>query len=193
MSRILHPPKAWNTLCRTMILWHGCCRQDGDAITAGGVDPSRGRADADFGVGFYTTTFRRQAEKWAWQRYSRLPPDQARRNAPVIIRFALPLERLGPLNSLHFVSETSDEQQFWSLVHFCRQGGRGHMHPARVAPNDWYDVVSGPVAAFWEQCVVMKDADQYSFHTLIGATVLNELIRSGESGKFRVIKVRKRR
>ncbi len=189
MSDILHPPESWGTRCRTVTLWHGCCRKDADAIVVAGVDPSRGRPDTDFGRGFYTTTFRKQAEKWAWQRHAREPS----RGAPVVLRFVVPLERLARLESLHFVSEAGDEQHFWSLVHYCRQGGAGHLHPGRTPPDDWYDVVSGPVAAFWEQCVAMKDADQYSFHTPVAAAVLNESIRSGDGERFRVVRVRKRR
>lgn len=192
MSRILHPPDLWADLCRAVVLWHGCCRRDGDAISAGGVDPARGRPRTDFGGGFYTTTFRRQAEKWAWQRHALLPPADARRNGPVVLRFLAPLDRLARLDSLHFVSEAGDGRPFWSLVHHCRQGGAGHLYPGRVPPDDWYDVVSGPVAAFWEQCVAMKDADQCSFHTPAGAAVLNDLIRVGGDA-FRVLRVRKRR
>jgi hypothetical protein len=79
------------------------------------------------------------------------------------------------------------------LVHHCRQGGNGHLFPGRTPPDDWYDGVSGPVAAFWEQCVVMKDADQYSFHTPAAARILNELLGSGDQERFRMFQVRKRR
>lgn len=48
-----------------------------------------------------------------------------------------------------------------------------HVGPARAG---WYDRVSGPVAAFWEQRVAMLGADQISFHTADAASVLNALV-----------------
>ncbi len=193
MSGILHPPEPWSDLCRTITLWHGCCHQDAKSIQASGVDPARGKPDTDFGRGFYTTTFRLQAEKWAWQRRPFLPPDMVRGKAPVVLRFRVPLEEIARLDTLHFVSDVSDRQPFWSLVHHCRQGGLGHLHPGRTAPNDWYDVVSGPVAGSWKQCIVFKDADQYSFHTAIAVEILNRLIDSGDKDRFQLFRVRKRR
>ena len=43
-------------------------------------------------------------------------------------------------------------------------------------------MVSGPVAAFWQQRSAMLEADQYSFHTLRGVDVLNDLVVAGSRG-----------
>ena len=43
-------------------------------------------------------------------------------------------------------------------------------------------MVSGPVAAFWQQRSAMLDADQYSFHTQRGVDVLNDLVAKGSRG-----------
>jgi hypothetical protein len=57
-------------------------------------------------------------------------------------------------------------------VQHCRQsvpassGVAGSVRDHCVAKSGWFDIVTGPVAAFWEQRVLMKDADQISFHTV---------------------------
>lgn len=49
------------------------------------------------------------------------------------------------------------------------------VHDHKRDPGGWYELVSGPVAAFWEQRVAMEDSDQFSFHGE-GIRVLNALI-----------------
>jgi hypothetical protein len=44
----------------------------------------------------------------------------------------------------------------------------------------WYNLVSGPVAAFWDQRVAMDDADQFSFHAKRSIDILNALINQGK-------------
>ena len=43
-------------------------------------------------------------------------------------------------------------------------------------------MVSGPVAAFWQQRSAMLEADQYSFHTQRGVDVLNNVLVAGLRG-----------
>lgn len=194
----LHPPPPWTpaSFSRYAGLWHGCLRSDLPSIRAG-IDPGRGNPATDFGRGFYTSTVRRQARQWAWKRY--LDTRSARRpsDAPVILRFRVPLDRLARLDGLQFVLGDYDQDRFWSLVHHCRAGRPGgvrtHRHPVRQPPDDWYDVVSGPVAAFWEQRVAMQGADQFSFHTARAARILNRLIRSRDPDDFRAYLVRPRK
>ncbi|SRR5712692_3983659 len=50
----------------------------------------------------------------------------------------------------------------------------------RCPPTGWYELVVGPVAAFWTQRVAMNGADQISFHEN-GIKVLNDLIDEGKS------------
>jgi hypothetical protein len=113
----------------------------------------------------------------------------------VVIRLRVPLDRLARLDSLHFVLGDYNQDRFWSLVHHCRQSTlhavRSHARPGRRSPDDWYDVVSGPVAAFWDQRVAMMGADQFSFHTARAARVLNQVVRSKDPDAFRVFLVRR--
>jgi hypothetical protein len=181
-----------------VILWHGCTGNDASKIVLG-IDPSVGPPDRDFGQGFYTTSIERQARQWAWHRYYSLPPgDRGGGNTPVIIRFRVARAALSELTSLHFVLGDYDNEDFWSLVQHCRQSapaGAGspaviHNHKCNqhVGPSrqGWYDIVSGPVAAFWIQRVAMMGSDQVSFHTTQAADLLNGLIRSGSRQAFRV-------
>jgi hypothetical protein len=45
--------------------------------------------------------------------------------------------------------------------------------------NGWYDIVSGPVAAFWKQRSPMADSDQVSFHTQGACKLLTDLMKLG--------------
>jgi hypothetical protein len=82
---------------------------------------------------------------------------------------------------------------FWSLVQHCRQSTpltdpppytvNDHQGPVAEL-GEWYDMVCGPVAAFWEQRSAMNDADQVSFHTSKAAKLLNDLIKSGSKKDF---------
>ena len=103
----------------------------------GPIDPRKGREAADFGQGFYTTTYKRQARHWAWKRYYDIPASKVGPPGvplqPVVLKFRLRLEDLAPKESLHFVLGDYDDERFWSLVQYCRQSTadvpRTHLHP----------------------------------------------------------------
>jgi hypothetical protein len=81
---------------------------------------------------------------------------------------------LAYLEAIAFVRGDFDADDYWSLIHHCRKGALDH---ARVPPAQYYDVVYGPVAAFWNQRMVVADADQISFHTASAENVLNSSSR----------------
>lgn len=190
---LLNAPPAWESFRSDVLLWHGCLRPAATAIRREGVDPLRCRPDTDFGRGFYTTTVARQARHWAWQQFKLLKPEDRHGHSAVVLRFRVPLTELSALNSLHFVLGDTRNERLWSFMHHCRRSTptavRDHLHPD-PAQAGWYDVVSGPVAAFWQQCVAMIGADQISFHTPAAAGVLNRLIRSGDRAAFAILPVR---
>lgn len=191
---LLNAPPPWESFRSHVLLWHGCLRPAATAIRRDGVDPSRCRPDTDFGRGFYTTTARRQAQHWAWKQSEALDGALRRGRTPVTLRFRVPLAELSALNGLHFVLGDLGNDRLWSFIHHCRQSRPGavrdHLHPD-PAHDGWYDVISGPVAAFWDQCVAMIGADQISFHTPAAAEVLNRLIRSGDRAAFAILPVRR--
>jgi hypothetical protein len=191
MASILYPAAAWSVpRSRYVRLWHGCIRQQAEAVIASGVDPTLGRPDTDFGCGFYTTTLRRQARQWAWMRHLGMPPHARPLSAhqPVVVWFRVERERLAKLASLVFILGDYHAVDYWSFVQHCRQSGgaapstTGHHERHGMAAPSWYDVVHGPVAAFWQQRVAMSDADQISFHTPAAALVLNGLLSTGKRG-----------
>jgi hypothetical protein len=70
-------------------------------------------------------------------------------------------------------------EDYWSLVQHCRQSTTVRLHDHGRPPKRWYDIVAGPVSAFWTQRVAMADADQVSFHTKAGIRILDALVQEG--------------
>lgn len=197
MQPILNPAPLWQPdRSEYVILWHGCTELDKINIEKYRIDPACGRVDADFGRGFYTTTREQQARHWAWKRFEEWkanPANAGKSNRPVILRFRTPRyglqgrgRGLDELNSLNFVLGNYDNEDYWSLVQHCRQsvpanpllGRPAVVNDHRRSPDGWYDLVGGPVAAFWKQRAALQDADQLSFHTDAAVTILNDLIQS---------------
>jgi hypothetical protein len=172
------PPRS-----RYINLYHGCTSHDASNIQAHGIDLARCRLDTDFGRGFYTTTVLYQARQWAWARFYDPLVAHIRPNQPVVLKFVLNRQHLADLYFLSFVLGGPAKRNFWSLVQHCRQSVPGTIndHRGPVYQPDgtrWYDVVCGPVAAFWRQRYAMQDADQFSFHTGGGVRLLQRLIDS---------------
>jgi hypothetical protein len=203
MPPILNPAPPWQPdRSDYIVLWHGCTALDKNKIEKG-IDLAYCRVDTDFGRGFYTTTLERQARQWAWMRFYDWQDKNpgATGNQPVVLRFKVRRYGVTPrlsglddgldkLLSLHFVLGDYGNEDFWSLVQHCRQsipedkkkGQTEEVHDHKRLPDGWYDLVTGPVAAFWEQRVAMDDADQLSFHTLEAVEILKVLIESGKKG-----------
>jgi hypothetical protein len=167
----------------TVELWHGCTQANLTSIMLHGVDPTRGSPASDFGRGFYTTTWERQARAWAWEQSLSASPATRGPTNPVVVCFVVERRDLASLEALSFASGSYYESAgYWSLVQHCRQSASGVIrnHKCTNSPSpvrrNWYDIVVGPVAAFWRQRVAMADADQVSFHTTRSARVLNDLI-----------------
>jgi hypothetical protein len=190
---ILNPAPPWQPdRSEYVILWHGCTVFDKNNIEKHGIDLKQCAVNTDFGRGFYTTTLERQARHWAWDRFLDW---QARNpgvigNQPVVMRFRVRrytlARRKGPLDdgldklkSLAFVIGEYNAEDYWSLVQHCRQSTPVAINNHRRPSSGWYDLVSGPVAAFWDQRVPMQDSDQFSFHTKTAIGLLNALIRRG--------------
>src|SRR6266581_7609783 len=98
MPMLRNPAFPWiPPASRYITLWHGCTTDDKNAIEKLGIDVMLGRADADFGRGFYTTTLERQARDWAWLRY--YDPKFARKTAlqPVGLKFRVDRHELAKL------------------------------------------------------------------------------------------------
>ena len=155
-------PPPWTN--QPLVLYHGTLDIHVAAILTA-VDPLRGRRDADFGIGFYTTTLEEQAFRWAerlaWHRVG---------VSPAVIRFEVDRDIFASLDCLWFVRGSRDATDFWSFVTHCRTGGSQH---GRRAPGGWYDVVIGPVAASWRRRLAQPRSDQVSFHTERAAHLLD--------------------
>ncbi len=185
---------AWNPHHhRYSNLYHGCLRKDATAMLASGISHSVGHADADFGLGFYTTTIRGQAEDWAYLKHKgESLLNRGRPNfQPVVVWLRVPRAELSRLETMAFVRGHYDAEEYWSFVQHCRASIRKtlttpavvhhHERDATGTPT-WYDLVCGPVAAFWQQRSAMLDSDQYSFHTAAGVRVLNDVVAGGLRG-----------
>jgi len=160
-------PVRWSN--QPLILYHGTLQQHKASIIRK-INPSMGRSNTDFGPGFYTTTLRHQAMSWAWQAAATAVTAGNPSARGCVLAFRLDREHAARLESLAFVRGDRDAEDFWSLVFHCRLGRAGH---GRSAPHPpFYDMVSGPVADFWQQRSVMAGADQISFHTAAAAGLL---------------------
>ncbi|HET6575400.1 MAG TPA: hypothetical protein VFG68_17485 [Fimbriiglobus sp.] len=191
-------------LSESVILWHGCTMVAKNSIEASGIDLTRCAVDTDFGRGFYTTTLKRQARLWAWDQFYQWQAahPSGTGNQPVVLQFRVRRytrtpwgseldDGLDKLASLGFVRGDYDSEDYWSLVQHCRQstpadpatGTPEVVHDHKRPTAGWYEMVCGPVAAFWRQRVTMTGADQFSFHTG-GTDLLDALVRAGK-GKGR--------
>lgn len=153
-----------------LVLYHGCDDVSATSIQIP-VSPNRhgihlaySRPLADFGQGFYTTTYLHQAKNWANVRCQRLHSANPSQPFPLatVLRFEVDRNLLAQLQALTFVVDNTD---YWDFVQHCRQG-RG---PHRQTGN--YEVVFGPVS-LWPQTLVIKDCDQVSFHTALALSIL---------------------
>ncbi|MGA2738590.1 MAG: DUF3990 domain-containing protein [Bryobacteraceae bacterium] len=148
-----------------LVVFHGTVDSFAESIVSG-VTVGHATANTDFGPGFYTTTVKRQAQMWA-ARLSATRPG----TSPAAIEIVIRRPSLASLEALAFVRGDFGADDYWSLIHHCRKGALGH---GRLPPApSYYDVVYGPVAAFWNQRMVVADADQISFHTMAAEAVLN--------------------
>lgn len=198
---VLNAAPDWKPdLSEYVILWHGCTAYAKNQIEAHGIDLTRCAVDTDFGRGFYTTTLERQARLWAWDQFYRWQAKNplATGNQPVVLRFRVRRYSVSPrtsarddgldkLLSLQFVRGDYDSEEYWSLVQHCRRsvpadpvaGTPEVVHDHKRPTRGWYQLVCGPVAAFWRQRVAMTGADQFSFHD-DGTAVLQALIDRGK-------------
>jgi hypothetical protein len=151
-----------------IILYHGTVGSAAQAICAG-VDLSFGEPRRDFGKGFYTTTWERQAREWAQRKVI----SKRSFEPPVVVKLTLDRNALSQLSTLAFVRGARDAQDYWKCVSHCRRG-----LPHRPGPSAYYDVVYGPVAAIWGNplhCYTIAKFDQVSFHTAAAQLMLNEV------------------
>jgi len=160
---IVFPPPLWTN--QDVVVYHGTIDTYVGALTSGAVRVASGRTGTDFGPGFYTTTLLRQAHMWAAQIAAAKPG-----TAAAVVQYTLKREDLAGLETLAFVRGDFDAEDFWSFIHYCRHGATNH---ARGGSSIYYDLVYGPVAAFWNQRMIIADADQISFHSSNAEAVLN--------------------
>ena len=128
------------------------------------VDLSVCRSLTDFGRGFYTTTSFPQAQQWAQNLAL-----QGQAGGPAVVRFAVERNDLAQLDCLVFVRGTPHTVDYWSFVQYCRTIPGDHNR----AHTGWYDLVAGPVTGSWKKQTIVRDGDQFSFHTDIATTVLD--------------------
>lgn len=156
-------PSRWTN--QPIRLYHGTTEAHARQITEWGVQIANGRTRTDFGRGFYTTTYERQARAWAW--------DVTRRRGekPAVVYADVDRDALAGLDCLSFVRGDFEAHDYWSFVVHCRSGGTDHARSFEGKRH--YDVVSGPVTAVWGQGAVIAAFDQISFHTPAAEAVLN--------------------
>ena len=83
--------------------YHGTIKKAGEAIQQT-IDLSKARANTDFGKGFYLTDNLEQAKQWAVSRsrISRVKGQLKEGLEPVVVYFALDVNKLGKLKNIQF-------------------------------------------------------------------------------------------
>ena len=160
---VVYPPSMWRN--QDIVLYHGTIDAFAAAVVTK-VQVGLGKPNTDFGPGFYTTTQLRQAHTWAAQIAATKPAGAT----PAVIELTVARDALADLQALSFVRGDFLADDYWSFVHYCRRGAADHGRPGG---QPYYDVVYGPVAAFWNQRMSIADADQVSFHTPAAEVILN--------------------
>jgi hypothetical protein len=159
----LNRPHEWRN--GPVTFFHGTVVRSLSSITRG-IAPRYFKPRKDFGRGFYLTTSSRQAASWAdWLADQSLGADE-----PAILAFTIDLDDLAKLDMLSFVRGDYEDEAYWSFVWHCREHDTDH---GRLVNGGWYDVVMGPVAAFWRQRALYAGGDQVSFHTSRAIALLN--------------------
>jgi len=161
---IVYPPPGWTN--QDIVLYHGTVEAVARSIITQ-VEIGKGKPNGDFGPGFYTTTSGLQANNWAAKIAATMSPP----GIPAVIKIKVRRGALASLDALAFVRGDFHAEDYWSFVHYCRRGSLDH---GRVGSKLLYDVVYGPLAAFWNQRLLVADADQVSFHTDKAEDLLNE-------------------
>ncbi len=151
----------WND--QDIVLYHGTLDTHVASILQG-VDLNKCKHLRDFGRGFYTTTNRVQAQRWAHD----LAAQTAGAGAAVI-EFTVERNSLVLLEALFFVRGAATALDFWSFVQFCRSSATDHGRAHKL----WYDIVVGPVMGSLRKQTVIPDGDQISFHTPNATGVLD--------------------
>lgn len=140
-------------------LYHGTSRQSADAITANGIDVTRGDWDSDFGRGFYLTNQLNQAISWA---------EKGHGDDAAILHYRVPKSVLRAMNGKTFPGANAE---YIRLVYKARsQRGPPLVHN--------YDYVEGPLMLHPEDFLAgrqfLTGGHQISFHQQDTASELDE-------------------
>ena len=163
-----------------MVLYHGCSdlslfpnNSNGIVVSGGPHNISHNSNNAaqraDFGPGFYATSWLHQAKNWANQRVNKLRGRHPNVKA-VILSMHIERNRFASLESLVFIS---DRDNYYAFVQYCRRGGIPHA--ALAHRGQPYDVVAGPVSMGMEQTLAIGNTDQVSFHTASATAAITNL------------------
>ena len=161
---------AWTN--RPLVLYHGTTNIAASAISTPSdsrphsIDLTLCNPKADFGQGFYLTTVLTQAEDWADRQFRYLRKKNKELALAVVLRFEVDRNHLASLLSLCFVTD-GPNPDYRDFVEYCRNQAGSHL----LYGDRDYDIVFGPVT-LWPQRLVIKDADQMSFHTEAALEVL---------------------
>lgn len=163
-----------------LVLFHGCSEESPRPRNPKGIeigklphriDLSTGSSRAEFGQGFYATTWLHQAKSWANLQARKLASKSRGLISPkaVVLRFEMGRNELASLEALVFTNENAG---FWPFVAYCRAGLP--LHGRTNSAQQEYDIIYGPVS-IWPQRLVIKDSDQVSFHTLKALGIIPQL------------------
>ena len=131
--------------------YHGTTKEFAANIRSNGIDLSKGRANLDFGQGFYTSRSYEHAAERAAQMTDRFG------GAPSVLEFRVPNSELNKLKTLSF----SEPDSAWAaFIKGNRTGAASHGFDSVSGPT-WRRFSSGGEAMSWP----FPQFNQTSFHT----------------------------
>jgi RHS repeat-associated protein len=161
LRRNLAAIRANNFRNNSTVYYHGTNSAGAASIRSGGINLQRGRANMDFGQGFYATQSRSHAVARAGQTVQRFG------GTPEVLTYRVPNSQLSQLNGLSFPGANSQ----WSDFVMGNRAG--------ILPPHGYDYVSGPVLRNLSTGSVWPypSYNQTSLHTSNAVTLFNSSLR----------------
>lgn len=155
-----------------MIVYHGT------TVKVEKPDVTFSKQYLDFGKGFYVTTYRQQAEKWAFRK-------SLRQKAGAVVNSYEMLEDLSEYKALSFEEENEKRLDF---VCACRKGENVYQSYdiiiGNVADDDVFKTVDMYFRGIWDKERVLKELRYYKMNNqicIVNQEVLDKVLTYRES------------
>ncbi len=154
-----------------MIVYHGTTLE----IQRPDIIHSKGHLD--FGIGFYTTSYANQAERWAYRKAMRL-------SMPAIVN----VYEIGDMTKYNIKQFTDTDQEWLQFVVACRNGSEIYKNYdaviGNVANDDVFKCINMYMDGIWDESRTLKEIsyfrknDQIAF---LSQSIINDIVTFKDS------------